>query len=618
MSTTEIATAAFRPTTHIQQRAQTSMGPFVAAAASGDSAQRSVGRLIARFRVKRALAKNKSNTGDGLVFPFTFPHQQRQREYSEMTNRGCNSATVQNPLLLVNVGRLLPRQDCDKLVNEAREMERATWQTWDGDGGSCGGKDAMTVEAISLAELPESRWLWEKELMGAMQARVASAFGVPNDGIILGQVDTTFVCKILPRLRGPSEAGEGTYAGLPPVFSFRRSTSLIAFAVALSPESPEWTLCLEQRGQCIRPCEQGAGVIFSGKLRHAVAGMQRPCQSEAQNDLLPATQPHVFILRGFASIRDPSISTDVARWQWGKPAWHVDANWVKDEDILHCAWVGEQAGVEVGSKVINAASASETATGSSVSGIQDKISPRAKHKALVVKPPKDICEGKSGSTAAAVRYRQPLQRANSSLAHRYFRQGGGQRSMDIPVVDSCNHPVIDLRVVPWISRSCLPWRWGQRRQKPKEITIIASLHQTFPRRLLPGHGRKVGKAGLSVQAGTSLSMDAALQTLFGGSRRGQAVPGKSRFVDVPVPPIKYVFVDPRYRGLRLGRRLFLEAMCFLAERGFRFALIIVEDNGSGGLFGFYEEMGFVKAEEQLGIPRVMIAPIPPSAEIMGR
>lgn len=199
-----------------------------------------------------------------------------------------------------------------------------------------------------------------------------------------------------------------------------------------------------------------------------------------------------------------------------------------------------------------------------------------------------------------------LERMNTSVAHRYYRQG--LEGMEVPVIDPLGRPVIDL-VEDGSS-------WLPGREKPADVTISAVLRRRFPwdRR------RQVGKAGLSTAAGASPVMDAALQKLFGASQEpataaAAAVAGE-RFVRVPVPPIKYVFVDPRYRRLGLGRRLFLEAMRSLARRGFRFALIIVEDNGSGGLFGFYEDMGFVRADELLGLPRAMIAPIPPPDDVL--
>lgn len=141
------------------------------------------------------------------------------------------------------------------------------------------------------------------------------------------------------------------------------------------------------------------------------------------------------------------------------------------------------------------------------------------------------------------------------------------------------------------------------------MMISAVLRRRFPW----GRRRQVGKSGYSTSAGISATMDGALRELF-----ADELTTHECLVRVPVPPIKYVFVDPRFRGLRLGRRLLLEAMCLLAKRGFTYTVIVVEDNGTGNLFPFYEEMGFKKAEEQLGIPRAMIAPIPPPREVLER
>lgn len=201
------------------------------------------------------------------------------------------------------------------------------------------------------------------------------------------------------------------------------------------------------------------------------------------------------------------------------------------------------------------------------------------------------------STPRAVDEGNRFKRMNSSFAHRYYQQG--LDGMNIPLVDDLGRPVVDLHEQG-------PKRWiPGPRKAGAEFKITATLrrpHAWDPRRQV------IGRAGLSTEAGSSPRMDSALHELFGD--------GEQRFEGERVPPIKYVFVDPRYRGFGLGRRLFLEAMCSLAKRGFRFVLIVVEDNGSGSLFGFYEKMGFIFAEEQLGLPRAMIAPIPPPERIM--
>ncbi|CBN75643.1 hypothetical protein Esi_0151_0040 [Ectocarpus siliculosus] len=353
-----------------------------------------------------------------------------------------------------------------------------------------------------------------------------------------------------------------------------------------------------KRGECFRPGGQGTGIIFSGKLRHASLRIPHGDGAPAGSGNSEGSRqehPPVLLLRGFASIQHPSVAEESARWQWGSPAWHIDAPWIRDQDILDRVWVA--SGSDLGAEAADGrhpppagGAAAAAAAGTAPAGVD---------------PPRSYY----------------LQRMNTTLAHRYYRQG--LAGMDVPVVDSAGRPVIDLVEDGGVSSW---WRRGViGADKPGEVTLKAVLRRRFPW----SRRRQVGKAGLSTDAGASPRMDAALQQLFGSSstssaaaaaRREQVVAGDSPLaarqqgsplVGVPVPPIKYVFVDPRYRGLGLGKRLFLEAMRSLARRGFRFALIVVEDNGTGGLFGFYEDMGFVRAEEELGLPRAMIAPIPP-------
>lgn len=497
------------------------------------------------------------------------------------------SAVYGNPLMLVGMGALLSRRDCETILDEAQEKK--DWGHWDGDLGG-------DSEAVSLERLPLSRALWSGQAGDAVRARIADIYRVKQSSVAVKAGDV-FVCKA-----GPEGCGRAEMQGrwrqrrtgrreatiditpqqqqkLSAAIEFRRSKSLVSFCVALTAEeTPSWAVCVEQRRQCLRPNGQGAGVVFSGKLRHACVTVSPETSAEARSgasggDSTQATPP-VVLLRGFASIQHPSVRADVGRWRWGSPAWHVDAPWIKDQDILDRAWIGGDGSVGGVPEVV----------GATVEGVT---------------PPAE--------TVAAPGSYSYLERMNTSVAHRYYRQGLG--GMDVPIGDPLGRPVIDL------VEDGSSWLPGSK--KPDEVTISAVLRRRFPwdRR------RQVGKAGLSTAAGASPIMDAALQELFGASQEGTATVAAAaaaagdRLVHVPVPPIKYVFVDPRYRGLGLGRRLFLEAMRSLARRGFRFALIIVEDNGSGGLFGFYEEMGFARADELLGLPRAMIAPIPPPDDV---
>ena len=497
---------------------------------------------------------------------------------------------------------------CDTILREAQESE--AWAPWDGDLGA-------GAVATALENLPRSRMLWAGKVGDGVRERIAGLYGVPESGVVV-DASEVFVCKF--GVDGGDEDGDGgrgkprehgaqrrstvkrkktvdvsvvqqqqqqqQHRSETSATEFRRSKSLVTFSVALSAEGgagPPWAVCLEQRGKCIRPSDQGSGVIFSGKLRHASVRTHAEAGEggglstvDEEEDELVSQHPPV-LLRGFASILHPSVSQESVTWRWGSPAWHVDAPWIKDRDILDRLWVASRS------------DAAPEATGPS---------PAADDAASVAEA------GGVGEVPGS----QYVERMNSTLAHRYYRQGLG--GMDVPVVDPLGHPMIDLVEDSGSSLwSRLP---GVGSDENGMITMRAVLRgrSRWDRRR-----RQVGKAGFSTQAGTSPRMDAALRDLFGGgsatSPAGATGADEELLVGVPVPPIKYVFVDPRYRGLGLGRRLFLEAMRSLARRGFRFALIVVEDNGSGGLFGFYEDMGFVRAEDQLELPRAMIAPIPP-------
>lgn len=499
----------------------------------------------------------------------------------------------------------MSRRACNTILREAQEND--AWEPWDGDLGT-------GAVATALETLPRSRALWAGKVGDGVRARIAGLYGVPQSSVVV-DASGVFVCKFgVDGGHGGGDAERGEPGGseeerrstgapketvdgpviqqhgsVTSVAEYRRSKSLLTFYVALSAEVAQssWAVCLEQRGECIRPSSQGSGVILSGKLRHASVETHDKTTggggglSTVDGEDKSALQHPPVVLRGFASILHPSVLQESARWQWGSPTWHVDAPWVKDQDILDRVWMASRLEV------------APEATGPS--------------------PAPDEAAAAMETAAVAGAVEVPggyyLERMNNTLAHRYYRQGLG--GMDVPVVDPSGRPVIDL-----VEDSCplllsrLP---GVGSGETGMVTIRAVLRR---RRFLWGRRRRqVGKAGFSTQAGTSARMDAALQELFGwasetsGAGAGGAV--EESLVGVPVPPIKYVFVDPRYRGLGLGRRLFVEAMRSLARRGFRFALIVVEDNGSGGLFGFYEDMGFMRAEELLGLPRAMIAPIPP-------
>lgn len=542
-------------------------------------ARRILRRLYARTRAAGALALTPPASS------FALP-----------SNTTATAPPRDNPLLRVGMGALVSSRACNTILREAQEGE--TWAPWDGDLGT-------GAVATALEGLPRARTLWAGKVGDGVRARIAGLYGVPVSSVAV-DASGVFVCKFGVD-GGDGDGGDGrgepkqtgaerwstigerktTVDGpgmqqhqhrlVTSAAEFRRSKSLVTFCVALGAEEgarPCWAVCLEQRGVCIRPGDQGSGVVFSGKLRHAsvrtyaMAGGAGELSTDDGEDKSALQHPPV-VLRGFASILHPSVLPELARWQWGSPAWHVDAPWIKDQDILERVWVAS------GSHVTPKANGPSTAA------------------------------DKAPANAVELPGSCYLERMNSTLAHRYYRQGVG--GMHVPVVDPLGRPVVDLLEDsgPFLL-SRLP---GVGSDETDSITIRAVLRGRFP---WDRRRRQVGKAGFSTQAGTSPRMDAALQELFGGGSAGSVAGGDGEsLVGVPVPPIKYVFVDPRYRGLGLGRRLFLEAMRSLARRGFRFALIVVEDNGSGGLFGFYEDMGFVRAEEQLGLPRAMIAPIPP-------
>ncbi|CAM9377130.1 unnamed protein product [Chrysoparadoxa australica] len=154
----------------------------------------------------------------------------------------------------------------------------------------------------------------------------------------------------------------------------------------------------------------------------------------------------------------------------------------------------------------------------------------------------------------------------------------------------------------------------------KEVTILAfaapppgtGAELTQSKGSSKNHRMLVGRAGLVLEGGSSEEMDRALKKLqlhTLGLKQGLGDGDAEDVTGALVAPIRYVYVDPRYRGFGLGRRLFLAAMAYLKEHGFNFAVIIVEDTGSGGLFGFYKRMGYIDTSEELGLPRSMVAPL---------
>eukprot|EP00903_Cladosiphon_okamuranus_P007717 g7478.t1 len=579
------------PTPTATQRENKPTGGASIRSAAGQ-ARRNLRRLRARTRAAGALALSPAAS--------SFAPTSNTITITATTISPSSPLPRSNPLMRVGMGALVSSRVCNTILREAQESE--AWAPWDGDLGT-------GAVATSLEDLPRSRTLWAGKVGAGVRTRIAGLYGVPVSSIIV-DASGVFACKFgadggdgdgrdgrgetkqcgakrrptigerKKRIDGPEMQQQHHHHHMVTSTSaaeFRRSKSLVTFCVALGGEEgagPSWAVCLEQRRECIRLSSQGSGVIFSGKLRHASvrtyteAGGAGELSTDDGEDTLALQHPPV-VLRGFASIHHPSVLPESARWQWGSPAWHVDAPWIKDQDILDRVWM--ESGSHLAPKATGPSTAADEATASAVEF--------------------------PGSCY--------LERMNSTLAHRYYRQGVG--GMDVPVVDPLGRPVVDLLVDsgPFL----LSRLRGVVSDEADMFTVRAVLRGRF---LWDRRRRQVGKAGFSTQAGASPRMDAALQELFGEGSAGSVAGGdRESFVGVPVPPIKYVFVDPRYRGLGLGRRLFLEAMRSLARRGFRFALIVVEDNGGGGLFGFYEDMGFVRAEEQLGLPRAMIARIPP-------
>lgn len=630
-----------------------------------DSAQHSLRRIITRVRAARTLAKTTD--------PATFcsgqcDKQERRAENKSYGQRQRGDSTHINPLLRIGVGKLLSRNDCEAMVAELRGITAKRWLPWDGDVGN--DDSSSTVTAISLDQLPESRARWDQAVGSAVRARIARTYGVHDTCVVMAEAEHMFFCrvesphppqschkqqhqqhqqvsadntetqqwkttvegtgavKVRNGVQQPTAAAMSDPSATTTT-TFRRSASLISFTVALGEVQQQWTVCFEKRGQCVRLSEQGTGVIFSGKLRHATVPMSmfQPWQRHqpttttttarlaSERSELP--KEHVLqqpssqsssgiLLRGFASIRgvnnlSPSFSrvgeTVTMGWQWGNPIWNLDAPWITDRDILDRAWMATG-----GATVSNATSSSRTAatgtaksiaTAATATATTNSTSQNRVHfKYMNVSPPETEVEGVAVSTTGRApafaplpqlpQYQQPtLNRMNSSLAHRYYRQigpdaVGGSGGMDFPTVDQQGRPVIDL--IP--RQTALHWIPG--REGRGEITISAVL-----RRRLPWQRRRhVGKAGLSLDAGSSPRMDAALRELFGGGEgevegevltqteaqrqqqrqalrwsreqqqqqqqtREQQKPREhqqQRLVRVPVPPIKYVFVDPRYRG----------------------------------------------------------------------
>eukprot|EP00953_Heterococcus_sp_UTEX-ZZ885_P013167 7526-Heterococcus_DN1.PRE.2 len=177
----------------------------------------------------------------------------------------------------------------------------------------------------------------------------------------------------------------------------------------------------------------------------------------------------------------------------------------------------------------------------------------------------------------------PMLKPLDKLAHRYLKQRGA--------------PCPEIRL-----KAHEHWRTD-------DVTIRAytDIQRKGLRRVLNVFNKRstcIGKAGLRTTSAHTAVMDEAIYTLFGtdsNSSNGSDDNGILQSTAIPVAPIIYVYVDPRYRGYGFGTRLFRECMNYLANQGIEYALITVQDNGSGKLVPFYEAMGYISASHALGI-----------------
>ena len=130
-------------------------------------------------------------------------------------------------------------------------------------------------------------------------------------------------------------------------------------------------------------------------------------------------------------------------------------------------------------------------------------------------------------------------------------------------------------------------------------------------------GKKIAKFGLTTSRGPSSDViNETIEELYGSNQFGN--PG--------IGAIIYMYVEPEYRGMGIGK-LALEAISSIqCIQGCDFTVLVADDNGNGKLIKWYEDNGFAKApklQKAFGSPNgeygvTMISPIDVPSDIFAR
>ncbi|KAG5191772.1 hypothetical protein JKP88DRAFT_294951 [Tribonema minus] len=399
--------------------------------------------------------------------------------------------------------------------------------------------DLMTV---NVAELPVASELWDATLQHGLCAALGAACGLPPRAVRFA--DTPAVHVLLrgakPSPRGDERCDDAAAGG---GGGGDVAAGLMSFYVplALSGVEAAATLSLRIQDSGLRfNLVRGTGALLCSKLRHtATLHVNAPHGTAADRGSASPHEPGAIaaaVLCGTAHLVHPALRGDIEHWRDGAPAWHVDRPWLRNSEVLDRCW---------------------------------RVDP-AQGGACALQQRSDAAPADS-TASEGQRFALTLL---DCAAHRYLRQRGSAA------------PEVTLQL--------------QREGKTEEYTMRAYAECPGPQRRAWFRTNKqrricIGRAGFRSTTGSSAAMDAAIWGLFGG-QGGLSAPQRM----VPVAPVVYVYVDPRYRGFGLGRRLFLACMSELAAMGVGYAVITVLDNGGGGLLPFYEGMGYRDASAHLG------------------
>ncbi|KAG5191765.1 hypothetical protein JKP88DRAFT_284824 [Tribonema minus] len=458
-----------------------------------------------------------------------------------------------NPLERVTLGAFA-RLEPDKSSRLAAELQR--W-CMDAQQQSSLSNDLMTV---NVAELPMVSELWDATLQHGLRAALGAACGLPPCAVRFADTPRLHVLLrgVEPPPREDERCNDAAAVTVPALMSYLAAArgdqgsgggsyggaaGLMSFYVplALSGAEAAATLSLELQDSGLRfELARDTGALLCSKLRHTVTlNVSAPHGTAADRGSASPREPGAIVaavLFGTAHLVHPALRGDIEHWRDGAPAWHVDRPWLRNSEVLDRCW---------------------------------RVDP-AQGGACALQQRSDAAPADSTASEGQRFALTPLDGA----AHRYLRQRGSAA------------PEVTLQL--------------QREGKTDEYTMHAYAECPGPRRRAWRGTNKqrricIGRAGFRSTTGSSAAMDTAIWELFGG-QGGLSAPPRA----VPVAPVVYVYVDPRYRGFGLGRRLFLACMSELAAMGVGYAVITVLDNGGGGLLPFYEGMGYRDASTHLG------------------